>query len=363
LFHRDAEILMSSGWVECVGIADRSAYDLTVHSKATKTDLFAKEFFTEVREEEVVTVSQAGGAVGKTFKQEASVVLEALKGLEESKEKAMAFNAELQSAGSASITGSNGKSYTITKDMVKIAVEVKRVSERKFVPSVIEPSFGIGRIITGVLEHNFSTREGDEQRAVLSFAPVIAPYKAVVLPQDPRISKDTVRVISAALTREGLSNIVDDSSASLGKRYSRCDEVGIPFGITVDFDTAKDNCVTIRERDTCAQIRVPIADVTSLLKGICEGESNWSSAVARYPVVTTGEDKAASAGAGATAAPTASAGAGSAAAVVAHVKSASASAAPSSASSAPVASGKGSVGVVVEGQSRGFGKFFRPADL
>lgn len=96
----------------------------------------------------------------------------------------MAFQAAL--AGGSAELAVGGKRVTITDKMVKFVVETRRVSERKFVPNVIEPSFGIGRILTGVLEHNFSTREGDDQRCVLSFRPIIAPFKVVVLPLDSR---------------------------------------------------------------------------------------------------------------------------------------------------------------------------------
>lgn len=374
----DAEILMSTGWVECVGIADRSAYDLSVHAKATKTELIAREVYPEVREEDVTIVTLTTALIGRTFKQEAAAVTEALKALEEDRDKAVAWFAGLTAAGTANITSADGsKSWPITKDMVKVTVERKRVAERKFVPNVIEPSFGIGRIITGVLEHNFSVRSGDEQRAVLSFRPVIAPYKAVVLPQDSRIARDTttVRSLSAALTAAGLACTVDDSGSSLGKRYSRSDEVGIPFALTIDFDTAKDNAVTIRERDSCAQVRAPIAEVPAVLKALCEGEMEWSAVMARFPVVTTGEDKAASAGAvgGAGAGAAAAAPAVAAASAPAHggagagsavaAPAASAALPPSAAAAEPKASGLGSLGVKIEGSGRSYGKFFRPADL
>jgi hypothetical protein len=308
--------------------------------------------------------------------------------LEEDRERALAWFADLAAAGSNTIASADGaKSWTITKEMAKVAVEKRRVGERKFVPNVIEPSFGIGRIITGVLEHNFSVRSGDEQRAVLSFRPVIAPYKAVVLPQDPRIPKETVRALAAALTAAGLSNSVDDSGASLGKRYARSDEVGIPFALTVDFDTAKDGCVTIRERDSCAQVRVPLAEVPGALRGMTEGAAEWAGMLARYPVVTTGEDKASAAvaGAGASGSATGGAaaapatlagaiasavGAGAAASVPAHGGAGAAPAAPAAAAAAapssgvnPTTSGKGSVGLTMEGGARGYGKFFRPSDL
>jgi len=303
--------------------------------------------------------------------------------MEEDPAKAAAFAAALAAAGTAAVTVADGRALTVTKDMVKVAVERRRVGERKYVPNVIEPSFGIGRIITGVLEHNFSVRPGAEQRAVLSFRPAVAPYKAVVLPLDARIPKETVRALSAALTAAGLSCTVDDGGASVGKRYSRADEVGVPFGVTVDFDSAKDGAATIRERDSCAQIRVPLPAIPSLLRQLCDEELTWAEAMARHTVVTTGEDKAATAvaataaaGAGVvtTAAPTAvaaaapsapaAAAAAAAAAPSAATSTAAAAAAPAPSSGlAPAPSGHGTSGVALEGGARSYGRFFRPADL
>jgi glycyl-tRNA synthetase len=74
----DAEILMSSGWIECVGIADRSAYDLKVHTKATKVELVAREVFPEPRMEEVVVMKANNGLLGRNFKGDNALVLEGL---------------------------------------------------------------------------------------------------------------------------------------------------------------------------------------------------------------------------------------------------------------------------------------------
>jgi len=85
--------------------------------------------------------------------------------LSEKQEEALALRDALAASGSAPFTvASTGKTHTLTKDMVAISVERKRISVRPFVPNVIEPSFGIGRIITGVLEHNFTVRHGDDAR-------------------------------------------------------------------------------------------------------------------------------------------------------------------------------------------------------
>jgi hypothetical protein len=129
---------------------------------------------------------------------------------------------------------------------------------------------------------------------------------------------------------------------SIGKRYARTDEVGIPFAITVEHDTHRHGEVTLRDRDTCAQIRLPATEVASLVKQLCDGRIAFSNLLTRFKVETTGEDKAAAAGG---AAAGAGAGAGSAAG------STAAAAAATRASPASVS---------VEGVGRASGRFSRP---
>ena len=82
--------------------------------------------------------------------------------------------------------------------------------------------------------------------------------------------------------RAGVSNKVDDSGVSVGKRYARTDECGIPFAITVDFDTLKDDTVTLRGLDSMKQIRLPLADVSTLILSMSNAQSTWDEAVAKY---------------------------------------------------------------------------------
>merc|ERR1712168_1080640 len=114
----------------------------------------------------------------------------------------------------------NGVEYSVLKNMVK---EVKRykkdVHTREVTPHVIEPSFGIGRIMYAVLEHNFQMREGDEKRTWLSLPPLVAPVKCSVLPLSRNEAFEPfVKKISSALTALGMTHKVDDSSGSIGRR-------------------------------------------------------------------------------------------------------------------------------------------------
>ena len=271
----DAEILMAQGWVESVGIADRSAFDLAVHAKATKVDLVARELFAEPREESFVAVKPNKQAIGKAFKAEQKAVMEALEALALDEPRALAFQAQLAGeAGAAELPlapaapGGAPRAVSLTRDMVALALETRRVSERKYVPNVIEPSFGIGRILTGVFEHCFYVREGDVKdgdlaRSVLALPARVAPFKCVVLPLDGRIAPELVQSVYSGLLQAGLSAQVDDSSGSIGKRYSRADELGTPFAITVDFESASDRESRSTRAEACAARPRPCARASS----------------------------------------------------------------------------------------------------
>ncbi len=139
----------------------------------------------------------------------------------------------------------------------------------KFIPFCIEPSVGAGRATLAFLcnaysEETIEKEDGSEdKRVVMKFHPALAPFKAAVLP----LAKKLGHV--AEPIHEELSKyfMVDyDTSGSIGKRYRREDEIGTPFCICVDFNTEEDNCVTIRDRDTMEQIRVPVNEVKSYIE-------------------------------------------------------------------------------------------------
>ncbi|BHF66017.1 Glycine--tRNA ligase [Sparganum proliferum] len=171
--------------------------------------------------------------------------------------------------------------------MVSVKEEDEIVHVDEIVPSVIEPSFGIGRIMYAILEHNFQVRENDQQRTFLTLPPVIAPYKCSVLPLSSHPDfAPFVRQLSAQLTRVGISHRVDESGGSIGRRYARTDQIAIPYGITVDFDTVNQSppSATLRERDTMKQIRVPLEDLPDLVSDLVNGVVSWADALLNYPV-------------------------------------------------------------------------------
>ena len=145
-------------------------------------------------------------------------------------------------------------------------------TNERYIPYVVEPSLGVERSVLAVLVDAYDEEvvdaEKNDVRVVLHLHPALAPYKAAVLPLSKKLS-DKAREIYAELAKEWMIDF--DETGSIGKRYRREDEVGTPYCITVDFDTVGDaehegdNCVTVRERDTMQQVRVPISELKSYL--------------------------------------------------------------------------------------------------
>ncbi|KAJ9068526.1 Glycine--tRNA ligase 1, mitochondrial [Entomophthora muscae] len=279
----DAEILTSYGWIECVGCADRSAYDLTVHSQKTKEKLVVRKALAQPLVYQKTQLNINRKVFGSQFKKDAKIVEDHLNSLSEAQLDEL--SQQLQT--SLTITASNGTNYELTKDMLSIERVEVREHVREFTPSVIEPSFGIGRILYALLEHSFWAREEDEQRGVLSFPVAIAPIKCLILPIANRAEfSPIINDIGRRLRKANLSSRVDDSAASIGKRYSRNDELGTPFGITVDQATLQDGTVTLRERDSTHQIRADLATIIGILVDLVSESTSWPQVTAKYPIIS-----------------------------------------------------------------------------
>jgi len=282
----DAEILTSYGWVECAGHADRGCFDLTKHTEKSKEKLaYYEEFKDGPRMVKSFKPTFNKPALGKAFKKAQENVCSYIITACADSAKAKELQEKL-ATGSVDIEVGAEK-YTVTKDMVQIAEVEEKVNGETSTPHVIEPSFGLGRIIYSILEHSYNVREGDTtgQRAYLSLPPIIAPTKVSVLPlrSSPVLQPFIARIV-ALLKENGISSKVDETGTAIGRRYARTDEIGIPFGITIDFDTANDDTVTLRERDTMKQVRIPIPEVAPLLKQLCDLSATWDQVLTKYPL-------------------------------------------------------------------------------
>ncbi|KAL6541226.1 hypothetical protein OROHE_010934 [Orobanche hederae] len=278
----DAEIESSYGWIECVGIADRSAFDLHTHADKSGVPLVAYEIYPEPRQVERLVITPDKRELGLAFRGDQKMVLEALEAMDE--KEAMVMKVTLEALGEAELhVYALDRVVTVKKNMVSISKEKKREHQRVFTPSVVEPSFGVGRIIYCLYEHSFYTRpseDGDGQFNVFRFPPPVAPIKCALLPivQNQHYEEIAER-ISKSLTNFGISYKIDITGTSIGKRYARVDELGVPLAITVDSISK----VTVRERDSKQQIRVYVDEVASVVKDVTEGVSTWADLLTRYP--------------------------------------------------------------------------------
>lgn len=279
----DAECLTSYGWIECVGCADRSAYDLKQHMEATGVRLVAEKRLPEPKEIQVTEIVTNKQVLGKMFKKDAKTITEALAKL--SIDEIENVEKELNEAQKYNLT-SNGNSFELTSDNISVKRSKKTVHVEEITPNVIEPSFGIGRILYSLLEQNFKCRDGDEQRCYFSLPAIVSPLKCCVLPLSNNAEfMPFINQLSSALTKSDISHKVDDSSGSIGRRYARSDEIAIPYGITIDFDTLKEpHSVTLRERDSMTQIRVPLLEVSEVVRSLSVGQQTWNDLLQKFPI-------------------------------------------------------------------------------
>ena len=133
-----------------------------------------------------------------------------------------------------------------------------------YTPYVVEPSLGADRVALAFLCDAYDEEEVGEgdTRVVLRLSPTLAPVKAAVLPLSKKLSDSAMEIYNSLIKKYACDF---DDAGSIGKRYRREDEIGTPFCITYDFDTENDGCVTVRDRDTMEQVRIPISEVKSYI--------------------------------------------------------------------------------------------------
>ena len=135
-----------------------------------------------------------------------------------------------------------------------------------YVPYVVEPSLGADRMTLALLVEAYDEEvvdaEKNDTRVVMRFHPAIAPFKVAVLPLSKKLSEEAMEIYTA-LSKNYMVDF--DEAGSIGKRYRREDEIGTPFSVTYDFDSKEDGCVTVRDRDTMEQVRIPVAELNAYL--------------------------------------------------------------------------------------------------
>ena len=137
-------------------------------------------------------------------------------------------------------------------------------TNERYIPYVVEPSLGVDRMVLALLcdAYDEETLDDNDSRVVLRLHPAIAPVKAAVLPLSKKLGPETFKIYES-LSKYFVSDY--DDTGSIGKRYRRQDEIGTPYCITYDFDSANDGCVTVRDRDTMEQERIPVDKVVEYI--------------------------------------------------------------------------------------------------
>ncbi|KAH8176772.1 anticodon binding domain-containing protein [Sarocladium implicatum] len=279
----DAELLTTTGWVECVGCADRSAYDLTVHAKHTDKPLYVREQLETPRQIQEWQVEIQKKKFGPLFKKDAKAIETVLTA--STQECREGWAKELKDNGKLVVEVPELGKKEVSSDLVSVDWITRTEHTREYTPNVIEPSFGIGRILYALCEHVYWVREGDDEaRSVLSFPVTVAPTKVLICPlSGNKEFVPAVRELSKKLRAAQVSTRVDDSSSTIGRRYSRNDELGTAFAITVDFQTVQDGSITLRERDSTRQIRAEQGKIIEVIKDLVAGHKTWEEVEKELP--------------------------------------------------------------------------------
>jgi len=237
------------GWLEVAGHAYRTDYDLSAHMKMTGADYSVS-----------VQLPNPKRVVKKVW----SLDIEAAKKKygDSWKRLVRAYSALKEDDRAADPPDQLG-GVKLDSSTIRVQLKEKVLASKKFVPHVVEPSFGLDRITLAVLVHAYSAKDG---RVVMRIPRQVAPADVGVFPLLSRpdmVAK--AQEIRLLLESHGLVTIYDES-ASIGRRYARIDEIGVPLAVTVDHDTLEKGTVTLRDRDTWLQDTVKVDDLGKKVK-------------------------------------------------------------------------------------------------
>jgi len=240
------------GWIEVSGHAYRTDYDLKCHMNASGADFRVYKEFKKPTEKIQYLVKPKMGLIGPKFKEKASEIIEAL-----SKTPAEEIFESFNKLGYFLVGDQK-----ISESYVEISQQKNMVRGKRFIPHVVEPSFGCDRLFYVALEYALKLKNN---RIILSFPKNIAPIQLGVF---PLVNKDGLnekaKTITNNLRNEGFLVEFDDTG-SIGRRYARADEAGTSLCITIDYSTLEDETVTIRDRDLWKQVRVSLSTLPRLL--------------------------------------------------------------------------------------------------
>jgi len=249
------------GWIEIVGIADRTDYDLKAHMKFSGEDLNVFYEYPEPVHRRVTEVKIDMSKLGPLFRSDAKAVADAIQALPPEYLEEDPIKVEVE-----------GKEFNVPRSLVSVEEKIVEIKGERIIPHVIEPSFGIDRILYMLLEHSYNEDEVEgEIRRVLRLNPHVAPIPIAVLPlmSKQELISPAKRLVDD-LRKRGIWCEYDEG-AFIGRRYRRFDEVGTPYCITIDYQTLEDSTVTIRERDSLEQVRVALEEIPHVVHNLIHG--------------------------------------------------------------------------------------------
>jgi glycyl-tRNA synthetase len=265
----DAESEVDGDWIEMAGFAYRGDYDLSKHAEHSDERFTVFKQYDEPKTVERPAVDPDMSYLGPEYGGDAADVAAAIEALAERDPEA--FDAD------AVTVEVDGDAYEVPTEHTGFAVETVTEAGEHVTPHVVEPSFGIDRLVYTLLDHAYEEDTVDgEARTYLDLDPSVAPTFVGVFPlMTEGEMEERAREIAADLRSAGLEASYDDSG-NIGRRYRRQDEIGTPFCVTVDHDTAEDDTVTVRDRDTTEQVRVPVDELVATLSALRAGEREFT---------------------------------------------------------------------------------------
>ncbi len=230
------------GWVEVAGHAYRTDFDLSAHIRVSGADLsIFKPYDVPITKTTKVIVPQES-VLGPLLREKTRTIVDALK----------AANPEEIEDDFAKVGFYEIQGFKINPSHVHIEEKTEKEAGRRVVPHVVEPSFGAERLVYSALEYAYTRSEG---RVILKLPMELAPTQLMVF---PLMAKDGLTEIASDIQESLISNGFDadyDAAGTIGRRYARADEIGVPLTVTVDYKTREDQTVTIRDRDSWRQVR------------------------------------------------------------------------------------------------------------
>ena len=260
----DHQILLDRwGWVEIAGHAYRTEFDLNAHMKHSGTDLSVFKSFPVPIERRTTMVIPLESKLGPILKEKTrEVAAEIAKLNPDDVRKAFETDGYIEV-----------NRFRVEPAHVRFEERNLRESGKHVVPHVVEPSYGAERLVYSALEYAY-TRVDD--RVVLKLPLSLSPMQIMIFPLMPKDGLDeTALQIADNLTLHNF-DVEYDESGTIGRRYARADEIGVPLSVTVDYQTKRDDTVTLRDRDTWTQVRSPTESIAELASGYLTGRLRFS---------------------------------------------------------------------------------------